>query len=60
DHCPPQEGFAMLPETEPEQIFPWQEKRPWLSGNSEPTMPDQDEDTLDEITRSALEEMRIA
>ena len=50
----------MLPETEPEQIIPWQEKRPWLSGNSEPTVLDQDEDTLDEITRSALEEMRIA
>ena len=50
----------MLLETGPGQIIPWQEKRPWLSGNSEPTVPAQDEDTLDEITRSALEEMRIA
>ena len=50
----------MLPETEPVQTSSWQEKRPWLSGDSEPTMPDRDEDTLDEITRSALEEMRIA
>ena len=47
----------MQPETELVQTVSWQEEHPWLS---EPTMPDQDEDTLDEITRSALDELRIA
>ena len=47
----------MPSETEPVQTNAWQEEHPWLS---EPTMPDRDDDTLDEITRSALDELRIA
>ena len=50
----------MLPETEPAQIIPWQEKRPWLNPNSEPMVPDQDDEPLDEMILSALEELRIA
>ena len=50
----------MLPETEPAQTLPWQEKRPWLSGDSGPATPDQDDEPIDEMTRAALEELRIA
>ena len=47
----------MHTESEPEHSSSWQVEHPWLS---EPTMPDQDDDTLDEITRYALDEIRIA
>ena len=47
----------MPAETEPVYTNTWQEEHPWLS---EPTMPDQDEDTPDEITHSAPDELRIA
>ena len=49
----------MFPESVPVQFSRWQEDHPWLTEQTG-VYPGHDDESMDETTRYALDEMRIA